>query len=60
MMFIGMLAIVFAVIGTSADPKHRLNGLLFGGLGGMFLGIALLAWPTNSDYPSDYIDKTLD
>jgi hypothetical protein len=60
MVFVGMLALLTAALGASLDPAHRLNGFLFGGIIGLALGIALLAWPRDSDYPPDFIDRTLD
>lgn len=59
-MFVGLFAVGLAMVGALAGPEHRLMGFLFGAIGGTLIGFALLAWPMNSDYPSDYIDKTLD
>ncbi len=57
--FIGLIALVLAMLGALAD-RHHLEGFLVGGLGGIFIGVALLAWPTESDYPKDGIDRTFD
>ena len=58
--FIGVMGLMLAVLGASVDPNHRLNGFLFGGFGGLVIGVALLAFPRDEDYPKDWIDKSLD
>jgi hypothetical protein len=60
MFFVGALTLLTAVLGASLDSGHRLNGFLFGALAGAGIGIALLAFPHDRDYPPDMWDKTLD
>jgi hypothetical protein len=60
MFFVGALTLLTAALGASLDPNHRLAGFFFGALAGAGIGIALLAWPRDRDYPRDMWDRTLD